>query len=258
MLNRMEASATSQNNRAGLPDIDSYTALMNALLDQQNNLISNTEHIGNENQLNDDNGALNLLALAEKAHNLLIQMENLSGVSDHYSPMGSSGSIDGSIRNTDLRPTSHHYDCVINAFANASTVIKSNLTKNAPYIAQRWLQRMETLAFDQHSGVTPTVDSYYHVMEAFSANGASHKLSKAPFLTQAVFDKLKQNTDLRPTAREYRLLLRTWCSSSSKDAAYNATGLWMTMQSSLKGGIEEMEPTLEDGKTVLEAWSRAM
>lgn len=231
---------------------------MNAYLTRQMKILSEDHMVDGENEVEVKRGTPLILTFAGKIHDLLIQMEDLSGVSDHYPPMSASGIIRSGPRHAGLRPTSHHYDTAIMAFANASKGNTSTQTINAPYIAQRWLQRMETLAFDPHSGVTPTVDSYYHVMEAFAASGASHKLCKASFLTQSVFDKLKQSTTLHPTAREYRLLMRTWCSSTSKDAAYNATGIWMAMKSSFESGVEEMEPTLDDGKMILEAWSKAV
>mmetsp|Transcript_31807 Transcript_31807/g.66856 ORF Transcript_31807/g.66856 Transcript_31807/m.66856 type:complete len:798 (-) Transcript_31807:884-3277(-) len=278
MLNQMRAEAVSQNQKDGLPDVDSYTALMNAFIEEQMRLISVIEVETNEikSDVNatmpnehcaesNEQGAVTVMTLAEKAHDLLIQMEDLSGVSDHYSSMRLSGGMETELRNASLQPTSHHYDSVILALANATTAAHEThctLTKNAPFIAQRWLQRMETLAFDPQSGVTPTVDSYFHVMEAYVASEKTilpNKQSKTPITLQSVFDKLKLNTNIRPTAREYRLLLRTWCDNSGiKQAAYNAMGLWMTMQKSFKGGVEEMEPTLEDGKMVLEAWTRSI
>jgi len=278
LLNQMQADAISQNNKDGLPDVDCYTALMNACIDEQRRLISDIEDecdeiksdvnatMPNEHSAeSNEQGAVRIMALAEKAHELLIQMEDISGVSDHYSSMRLSGSMPTDLRNASLQPTSHHYDSVISAFANATTAAHdanytSHLIKNAPFIAQRWLQRMETIAFDPHSGVKPTVDSYFHVMEACVASGTTaSKQCKAPTLAQSVFEKLKQNTNIYPTAREYRLMLRTWCGSSGhKEAAYKANGLWMTMQKEFRGGAEEMEPSLEDGKMVLEAWTRAI
>ena len=197
---------------------------------------------------------------------LLIQMEDISGVSDHYSTMGLSGSVEGDLRDGKLRPDSHHYDSVIFAFANASTAARdakytNHLAMNAPYMSQRWLERMETLAFDAHSGVRPTVDSYFHVMEAYAATdnptSSNKKLSKATVLVQSIFDKLKENTTIRPTGREYRLLLHTWCSSGMREAAYKAYRVWMTMQKEFQRGAEDMEPNLEDGKMVLEAFTRS-
>lgn len=227
------------------------------------------EHAAEDNE----RGAVAIMTLAEKINYLVIQMEDISGVSDHYSSMRLSGSVGTELRDASLKPTSHHYDSAISAFANAvkaahNTHYTSHLTKNAPYIAQRWLQRMETLAFDPHSGVTPTVDSYFHVMEAAAASDTggtilvspSKQHSKAPLLAQSTFDKLKSNTDIYPTVREYRLLLQTWCRSceTHREAAYQAMGLWMTMQTSFKDGDEEMEPTLDDGKMILEAWTKSM
>jgi len=283
ILNQMQTDATSPNE---LPDIDSYTALMDAYIEEQQRLISTIESEVNEikSDVNatmpyiqcsksNEEGTVTITCLAEKVHDLLIQMEDYSGVSDHYSSMKLSGNISTDLRNPSLQPTSHHYDTVILAFANASTASHethyiSDVTKNAPFVANRWLSRLEVLSgvtrLESLSAVTPTVDSYFHVMEAYAASETStptpNKQSRVPTLVQSVFDKLKHNSNnIKPTVREYRLMLQTWCDSSlgNKDAAYNAMGLWMSMQRSFRNGIEEMEPTLEDGKMVLDAWTRS-
>jgi hypothetical protein len=115
------------------------------------------------------------------------------------------------------------------------------------------------------TSITPTIDSYYHVMRAYAAsetggdnNNNSNKESKIPILVQSIFDKLTQNPSVHPTVREYRLLLQTWCNSSNKDAAYKAMGIWMNMQQlSRTGDNKQMEPTLQDAKYVLDAWTRS-
>ena len=279
LLSQMHVGAISQNDNDQFADIDSYTAVLNGLIYQQTQIISSIDGERNEiesdlnattpNQLSSESyerGAAKLMMLAEKANGVLIQMEDVSGVSDRYSSMR--GNVAYELRNASLQPTSHHYDLAITAFVNAATVARdtnysSPATNNAPYVAQRWLQRMETLAFDPYSGVTPSVDSYYHVMNAYASIGNGNAAipankNRAPILAQAVFDKLKQNTNLIPTVREHRLLIRAWCNSTCKEAAYTAMGLWMNMLRSFRSGDEEMEPRLEDGKMVLEAWSRAM
>ena len=275
----MYANAISQHDSDQFADIDSYTAVMDGLIDQQTQLISSIGEEMNEiesdlnatmpNRLSsefNERGAAKVMMLAEMANELLIQMEDISGVSDRYSSMR--GNVAHELRSASLQPTSHHYDLAITAFVNAATVARdtnysSPATSNAPYVAQRWLQRMETLAFDPYSGVSPSVDSYYHVMEAYASlgNGAAAiptNKNRAPILAQAVYDKLKENTNLIPTVREHRLLIRAWCKSTCKEAAYKAMGLWMNMLRLFRAGDEEMEPRLEDGKMVLEAWSRAL
>ena len=121
---------------------------------------------------------------------------------------------------------------------------------------------METLSSDvttSGGGVNPTIDSYYNVMKASSVIARMNKSSKSPMVTQGIFDKLlKRHPHLDPTVREYRLLLQTWSSSLCIDGAYRATGVWMAMQRAFRRGDLSMEPTLEDGKMVLEAWSRAV
>ncbi len=274
LLNTMQADAISCQREDMLPDVDCYTALMNAFIEEQRRLSSHDTRalksdVSNLENFADAGGAVTTIALAEKAQDLLIQMEDLSGVSDRFSSMRLSGSIVTGLRRTSLQPTSHHYDTVISAFAIATTAANdvhysSHLNKQAPHIASRWLTRMETLSsltrLDALASVAPTVDSYFYVMGAYAAGdtATASKESKAPLLVQSVFDKLKQNPKVNPTVREYRLLLRTWCGSFfNKDAAYKAMGIWMNMQLLFRGGIAEMEPTLEDGKMVLEAWTRS-
>lgn len=282
LLNQMQADAISHEEKDKLPDIDSYTALMNAFIDEQRRLMSTIEIETNEitSDMNatmpnthcaesNEEGAVTIISLAEKTHELLILMEDLSGVSDHYSSMRLAGDIGTDLRNPSLQPTSHHYDTAISAFSNASiaahdTHYTSHLIKNAPFIANRWLTRLETLSgvvttFETLAAVTPTVDSYFHVMEAYVASDTTNgpnKQTKTPILVQSVFDRLKSNLG-HPTVREYRLMMRTWATSNYSDAAYKAMGLWMTMQRSFRNEIEEMEPTLEDGKLVLDTWTKS-
>lgn len=282
LLNQMQANAASNRRSELLPDIESYTAMMNAYIDEQRRLVYTidcktneilsavhptipNEKFGKSNELG---ASGTIMDLAEKAQNLLLQMEDFSGVTDHHSSMRLSGGalIDPDLRDASLHPTSYHYDAVISAFANAATAShkfhdSSHLMKQAPFIANRWLLRMETIAdivrVDGSSvKVSPTVDSYFHVMEAYASSVVSRR---APIHIQSIFDKLVQNAYyVHPTVREYRLLLRTWgYGTGHKDAAYKTMGVWMRMHKLFKGGNKEMEPTLEDGKLVLEAWTRS-
>jgi hypothetical protein len=251
--------AISHNKPDLLPTMECYTSYLTALLNRQKQL----DH-------SDKEATVRIVSLAEKAHNILVHMEEFSGVSDaqNSSMMNLSGTTtESQIRQPTLRPTSFHYNAVIEFFANANAAAQegkytTHFTMNAPYIAQRWLQRMETLSLSDanSSGVVqPTLDSYYHVMKACSSIAfMNHQSSKSPILTQAIFDKLKQNPNLTASSREYRLLLQTWSSSVCKDSAYKATGVWMSMQRAFRRGDKTMEPSLEDCKMVLEAWSRAM
>jgi len=252
LLNQAQTEALRQNDLQLLSNIKSYTAYLNTLLAAQKQFVHS-----------DEETVVRVASLAEKAHDLLVRMEDISGVSDEYSSMQMSGIMKSGIRQPNLRPTTSHYDAVILAFANATCAANTsnfttNFTMNAPYIAQRWLQRMETLALDANSGVAPTLESYHNVMRSCSVIAMMNKQSKSPILTQAIFEKLKNNKSLSPTAREYRLLLQTWSSSLCKDSAYKATGVWMSMQRAFRMGNQEMEPSLDDAKMVLEAHSRAM
>ncbi len=275
----MQADALSNRRGELLPDIESYTAMMNAYIEEQRRLVSTIEsetyeiksgvierNVHENFAQSSELETVTIMDLAEKAQNLLTQMEDFSGLSDHNLSMRLSGAlIPSDMRNASLQPTSYHYDAVISVFANAATAAHkfhdvSHLIKQAPFMANRWLMRMEAIAGKVQIGtfakVTPTVNSYFYVMQAYASSVASRR---APIHVQSIFDKLIQNTYyVDPTVREYRLLLRTWCNSvGHKDAAYKTMGVWMRMHRLFKGGNEEMEPTLEDGKMVLEAWTRS-
>ena len=252
LLQQSQSDALSQHQIDLLPKVDTYTAYLKALLETQQKALHSNDSIAE------------IISLAEKAHDLLVQMEDLSGVSDEYSSMRMSGTTDGHIRQPTLRPTTLHYNSVITALSNVSITAhelnyNTHFTMNAPYIAQRWLGRMETIsASSSSSGVMPTLESYHNVMKACSVVARMNKQSKSPILTQAIFDNLRQRTDISPTVKEYRLLMQTWSDSLCKDSAFRSTGVWMDMQRAFRKGDKSMEPTLEDGKMVLKSWSRAM
>ena len=250
------------------------TAQLIALKDEQSQALASLQinATGESPRSDEDNAVSSIMSMAEKAQDILIQMEDYSGVSDHYSSMkliGNTSSV-GELqhtRNEGLRPSALHYDCVISMFTNAASASLhcdrngENIAQNSPYMAQRWLERMETLALEFDSGVQPTLESYHNAMKSYAfRSDEGQKPSRAAHHVQAIFDKLEQAAHVEPTSREYRLLLQTWASSSSwRDAAYEATGVWMTMIRHFRRGVDDagMEPTLEDSKTVLEAWFRA-
>jgi len=269
LLNKMQTDAITYSRVDMLPKLESYTSLISSFLEEQQRQAEESKET-----------VESIMTVAEKVQQLLIHMEDFSGVSDRFSSMRLSGqsiATTTDIRLPSLQPTSQHYNAVISAFANAAQNTQqqhyaSHLTiKQAPFIASRWLTRMETLSSLNRSSdgtlisITPTVDSYYNVMRAYAAsetagdnnNNSNNKESKTPILVQSIFDKLEQNPNVHPTVRECRLLLQTWCNSSNKDAAYKAMGVWMNMQLLFRTGDERMEPTLQDAKWVLDAWTRS-
>lgn len=253
--------------------IEDCTAQLIALKDEQTQALALLQNSTMEESSSSDEGTAesSIISMAENAQDILIQMEDYSGVSDDYSSMklidaSSIGELRHT-RNESLRPSALHYDCVISMFTNAASASLhcgrngENIAQNSPYMAQRWLERMETLALEFQSGVQPTLESYHNTMKSYAfSSGEGQKSNRAAHHVQAIFDKLEQADHVEPTSREYRLLLQTWANSSSwRYAAYEATGVWMTMIRHFRRGIDDagMEPTLEDSKTVLEAWSRA-
>ncbi|KAL7532621.1 hypothetical protein ACHAWF_004189 [Thalassiosira exigua] len=275
-LDRAVDDAASRDDPDGLPALASFASLLTAYVAEQERLLSELRSSSSDGgpDLGTDGGsdgaaaaAVEAMSLAERAHDLLVRAEDLSGVSDAHSSMRLAGKIETDLRDARVRPNSEQYDAVVAAFANASVAAReakytSHLIKNAPYIARRWLERTEKLALDPESGVAPTADTYYRAMEACASSGGGlgapdkHR-SQAAALAESVFDKLRSNRGVRPTAREYRLMMRTWCECGRKEGAYHALMMWDDMQDLFRGGDESMEPSLGDGKAVLEAFTTA-
>ena len=85
LLNQMQEDAILHNQKETLPDIDSYTALMDAYIEEQNRLISaievETDEIKSDVNAtmpnvhcaeSNERGTLSIISLAEKANDLLI------------------------------------------------------------------------------------------------------------------------------------------------------------------------------------------
>ena len=112
-----QSNALSENKPELLPNINSYTSYLTALRNTQQQLSHSSNNNNNES-------SIRIVALAEKAHDTLVQMEDISGVSDtHHSSMRLSGIIsaqgNSGIRHPSIRPSSIHYDFVIESLALA-------------------------------------------------------------------------------------------------------------------------------------------
>lgn len=69
---------------------------------------------------------------------------------------------------------------------------------------------------------------------------------------QSIFDELTS-----PNAETYRLMIRAWAWSGERRAAFTATGFLRKMLRLLDQGNTDMEPSLEEYRIVLKAWTSA-
>jgi hypothetical protein len=190
---------------------------------------------------------LGIFHAAERAHAILTHMEQIYGLlakTDAYKNFSIS-----------IRPTSHHYDTVIQAWSK-SCVGGGFAARGAPQRAQHLLERMEVYALDSASGIKPTVETYNHVISAWGESDEHLRGSRA----HAVYEKIADGAsvlDIKPNRKTHCVMIRSWSRSEQKPAAFKATGHVMKMQEQLEAGVEDMEPMLEDYHMLLEIWTRA-
>ena len=255
-----------------LPDFDSYTSVLDSWVSYQKDLIfsSSSDEDSQEKRVQ---MMKELIEAADQADLILKNMEDTFGI---ILSSKQKHALD------DIRPTSHHYDAVINAWYNvASAYQEHKIRRNkesegenggnfvyhrgVPQRAQLRLEAMENISHSNYltyTNVRPSIDTYNRVIEIWGMmRDKEHHFAS---MAQTIFDRLApfNNTGstegmVQPNSDTYRIMIRTWCQSTQKGAAFNATGFLMKMQSLLIDGIEEMEPTVEDYAMVLEAWSKA-
>jgi len=248
ILSKMENVAKARNSSAAsgkddspssiaMPDIDSYTAVIDAWLAQQVEVEAKekgTECRGD------------VLRAAERIDAILRRMEHASESSS------ASSTTDKAIT-----PLSHHYDAAVTAWSRCVSRGPVYAIRGIPQRAQAVLERMEALSLNRSSGVRPTVETYNKVIEAW---GNSGEYAFAP-LAQAVYERMENgpaaHLDIRPNDKTIRTMVRVWARSDLKNAAFHATGHLMKLQELLEAGAEEMEPTLDDYLTILKCWATA-
>jgi len=138
------------------------------------------------------------------------------------------------------------------------------LARGVPQRAQSRLEAIECNASATGDHVRPSIETYNRVIETWGVSDEHYFASMA----QNIFDRLasldpkneknqQQTFNIQPNAETYRIMIRTWCRSPQRGAAFNAMGFLMKMQAFLEKGVKEMEPSIEEYLLLLEAWSRA-
>lgn len=278
VLIEMERLATIERdgNDIDAPDVDSYTAVLDAWVERQVGLLEDLRG-GNDTKGGDIDGEaatceeirVRMVEAAERADGVLRKMEEVSSLAASGENDDASSSSSSPLAAASVSPTSHHYDAVISAWSRACSEGGGGIVaRGAPQRAQHVLDRMEKLGLlgdaqqtplrGGGTGVKPTVATYNAVLQAWAE---SDDLRAAP-RAQEVYRRFKEGgtanvLGIESDAETARIMIRAWADSSQKAAAFNATRHLMRMAQLLEAGVEDMEPTLEDWQRVLRAWAEA-
>mmetsp|Transcript_40059 Transcript_40059/g.58548 ORF Transcript_40059/g.58548 Transcript_40059/m.58548 type:complete len:860 (-) Transcript_40059:160-2739(-) len=269
-----------------LPDVTSYNAVMNGWLQYQSNLVSQLLL----QQKDDDEDGKNDVDIKKEREAIVSDIvkaaENVDLILTRIEELSSSSSSESTA--VLPKPTLHHYNSAILAFTNCTSfrhneeeqsfsplMIPSSTARGTPQRAQRILEKLES----SPSLPSPTIQSYNLVIEAWSTSTEHHFATMA----QRIYDRLlHQNTesaatntgvagDVTPNLETYQSLIRAWCKSSNVHggAAHWATKILSRMLFKLEHeknngnrkkkdeDIENIEPTMEDYRLVLECWSKS-
>ena len=153
-----------------------------------------------------------------------------------------------------LRPTQHHYDLVLNAWLNVTRTMLELDTplRGIPQRSQRILELMRQQASTDPT-IQPTIHHYNAVLETWG-NSPEHLRAT---MAENLFQQVRQQTSVKPDNETYLIMIRAWCRSKQDRAAFNATGHLMKMHRLMFQGVEGVELTMKDYKTILEAWTGA-
>jgi hypothetical protein len=165
------------------------------------------------------------------------------------------------------------WDEIMHAFDNAN-VSKKGFAQRATY----HLELMERMALNHNAGVAPTIETYNRVLDMWSRSQEHMLSSRVESIMKRIgWSNLSHNHQhdgtvtadalgVEPNADTYRIMMRAWCKTAGNvvlsknkigNAAFNASGYLMKMQSLMGKGSGDFEPTLDDYAVVLRAWTRA-
>ncbi|GKY94093.1 hypothetical protein MPSEU_000375700 [Mayamaea pseudoterrestris] len=125
------------------------------------------------------------------------------------------------------------------------------IPQRAQYILEQMEATLIASSTDEHDGrviLKPTVEAYNAVLEAWAFSQEHLRGNMA----EQIFQKIP-----RTNGESFRLVIRAWCRSRDRRAAFHATGHLMKMLRRREHGEEDFEPSLEDYHLLLKAWETA-
>lgn len=225
-LIRLEKVALSTNDDE--IDLDTYTMVLDAWIQHQKEVEEGGPHEVNQ--------------VAEAAHRAHAILEKLQR------KLLESNDSDAMI----LRPTQHHYEAVLEAwlYVTRRMLALDTPLRGIPQRAQRILEQFQEQASTDPT-IQPTIHHYNTVLEIWGNSPEHLRATMAETLFQQLPPEMEADKDT------YLVLIRTWCRSKQDRAAFTATGHLMKMLRIMGKGDNKVEITMEDYKTILEAWTRA-
>jgi hypothetical protein len=211
---------------------------------------------------------------AEQAHTLLgriipsLSAKTNVAVASQFGKGGSSDSKE-ELSSTAARRHYHSFDAsatarcdaVLTAWARAARaghMMQSRPTRAIPQRAQYLLEQMEASFVSQsvtETTVRPSVESYNRVLETWVYSHENLRGSMA----ERIFLKLSTGnvSGSCPSGESYKLIIKAWVLSGERRAAFTATGHLMKMLRKLEKGVEDMEPSLDEYRSILKTWTNA-
>jgi len=224
-LIRLEKVAKQQDSDE--INLDTYTALLDAWVKHQQEVEEGPHRVNQEFQA------------ADRAHSILEKLQRR---------------LESEGEDAVLRPTQHHYDDVLGAWLQVTRTMLELDTplRGIPQRAQRILEQMHEQA-KTDPDIQPYIHHYNVVLETWG-NSPEHLRAT---MAENLFQRLSVIPGLEPDNETYLTLIRAWCRSKQDRAAFTATGHLMKMHRMMGQGVEGVELTLKDYKTILEAWTKA-
>jgi len=283
-LQKIDASIDFINDNFQNEELSATTiaSIFDAYTKAQQDLLSQLDHTETERSATNSN--LNANPDSNIDSNVDIESKNKLAILNNAFEI--TNDVDDLLQEYGAHKNNHlqakHYDIVIQAWDELMAAYdEANVSKKGfPQRATYHLELMERMALNHNKGVAPTIETYNRVLDMWSRSQEHLLSSRAESIMKHIgWSNLSQNYShandgtaiaealgVEPNADTYRIMMRAWCKTSSNvalskpkigNAAFNATGYLMKMQSMMEKGDGAFEPTLEDYTVVFRAWARA-
>jgi hypothetical protein len=170
-----------------------------------------------------------------------------------HAALAASELVEGGMRSGDKKVSPHHILAILRTWANASEAIRlAGLTTKLggwSGIPQRAQHVLETYYVTD----PPPTEAVNQVLKAWAYSSEYLRGTMA----EQVFQKHLQGAKAAPDGESFKSMIRAWSWSKESRGAFTATGHFMRMLRLLENGQSDMEMTLEDYRTLFQAWTSA-